>query len=187
VWLFYSGVERVSLYGYRATIAANYLTVWGKHTHDRVLAFSGDPARVEQSVARCFQDRHMAVSQLKGELGVAKKDFSSSTWKGFVNVSLTAEQKESFGAWDIQDADVWDGLATYGERGYKFSLTYNRTNASWVGTFTGQEGTGKNEGWAVTGFAKDPYNAARVLLFKVSAVLTDVWGDYKPLPSDEIG
>lgn len=176
-----------SMYGIQVDLAANYVRNWSKHTQDCYLAFRDNTSRLEQSIARRFADYHDAVNRLRGELGVAKKDFTNSTWKGFVNVSLTAEQKEAFGSWDIQDADVWDGLATYGEKGFKFSLTFNAGNQSWVATYTGQEGSGKNEGYAVTGFATDPYNAARVLLFKVSAILPDVWKEYKPLPADTIG
>jgi len=150
-------------------------------------AFSYNRGLVQASVNRSFEYYHRLCNDLRGELGVAKKAFENSTWKGFINVNLTAEQKEAYATWDIADADVWDGLATYGEQGYKFSLTYNKSNSSWVAAYTGQDGSGKNEGYAVTGFAKDPYNAARVLLFKVSSLLPDVWKDYKPLPSDEIG
>jgi len=175
------------MYGYRATIAANYIRNWAKHTADCVVAFAADPIRVEQSIARRFADYHDGCNYLRGEIGVAKKDFTNGTWKGFVNVPLSAEQKEQYASWDIEDNDVWDGLAAYGEKGYKFSLTYNAGNANWMATYTAQADSGKNEGYAVTGFANDPYSAARVLLFKVSCVLPDVWKDFKPLPQDSIG
>lgn len=175
------------MYGGYAAYLHGELKLWGRRVQSNVEYWGNSPHMLEASVRRSFDMRHEMCNKLRGEIGVAKKTFENTTWKGFVNVSLTAEQKEAYAAWDINDADVWDGLATYGETGYKFSLTYNRTNASWVATYTGQDGSGKNEGYAVTGFAKDPYNAARVLLFKVSAILPDVWKDHTPLPSDEIG
>ena len=115
------------------------------------------------------------------------KKFTDSSWKGFITCNLTNDMKEAFSAWDIQDADVWDGLATYGEKGYKFTLNHNKANENWVATFVGGEDSGKNAGWAVTAFARDPYNAARALLFKVSSVLPDTWKDYKATAADEIG
>lgn len=175
------------MYGYRAKIASNYLRNWSKHVHNNVRHWEREPERCVQSVTRSFEDYHKTANLLREEIGVAKKDFSNSTFKGFINVPLSPEQKEAFGDWDIQDADVWDGLATYGEKGYKFSLSHNKSNESWIATFTAGEDTGKNSGYCVSGFASDPYNAARVLLFKVSAILPDVWKDFKPLPSDTIG
>jgi hypothetical protein len=175
------------LYGENARTAELALRQWKHHVVACVEAFSKNPTQVEQSIARHFSNYHYFANNLRKALNVAKKDFTSNTWKGFISCSLTQEQKEAFGAWDIQDADVWSGLASYGESGYKFSLTYNRGNESWVATYTGQEESGKNAGWAVTGFAHDPYNAARVLLFKVSVVLPDVWKEYKPTALDEIG
>lgn len=115
------------------------------------------------------------------------KDFGKTEFKGFINVNLTQPEKNAYAEWDIQDSDVWDGLATYGEKGYRFSLNWNKGNSHWIASYTGGEDAGKNQGYAVSGFAPDPYNAARVLLFKVSCVLPDVWKEYKPSPTDSIG
>jgi len=175
------------LYGKEAESLEFWLKGFGCAVFSNVRHWKNTPLTLQASVNRSFDEYHNRANKLRGELGVAKKTFENSTWKGFVNVSLTAEQKEAYNVWDIQDSDVWDGLATYGEKGYKFSLTYNATNANWVAAYTGTEDAGKNAGYAVTGFASDPYNAARVLLFKVSAILPDVWKDYKPLPQDAIG
>jgi len=177
----------MTMYGYRADIAANYLRSWSKHTHQCYLAFRENAPMLQQSLYRRFEEYHSTADKLREAINVAKANFENSTWKGFINVSLNEETKKAYEAWDIQDSDVWDGLASYGEKGYKFSLTHNKENSSWVATYTGTEGAGKNAGYAVSGYAGDPYNAARVLLFKVSAILPDAWKEYKPLPSDMIG
>lgn len=176
-----------TMYGDRADKARLNMRLWSRHVVDCLKAFEKNPTQIEQSIARHFSNYHYFANELRKGINVAKKDFNSTTWKGFINCTLTQEQKEAFGAWDIQDTDVWDGLASYGEKGYKFSLSYNRANESWLATYVGQEDCGKNAGWAVTGFAHDPYNAARVLLFKVSSILPDNWKDYKPNAIDEIG
>lgn len=177
----------MTMYGYRADIAANFLRMWGKHVHDNVQFWRNQPYTLEASVARSFSQYRETADKLREEIGVAKKAFENSDWKGFVNVNLSPEAKEAYAAWDIEDSDVWDGLASYGEKGYKFTLTWNKQNSNWVATYVGTADAGKNAGWAVTGFAKDPYNAARVLLFKVSSVLPEVWKDYKGTELDEIG
>ena len=105
----------------------------------------------------------------------SKKEF---VWKGFVNAKLTEDHRQAFEAWDLQDNDVWDGIATYCEAGYKFNVTYNSGNSSFNCTVTGQPEAGANSGWAVSSFAKTPYDAARVTLYKLHAVLPAVWEDY---------
>jgi hypothetical protein len=175
------------MYGRRASLLSLNLRDWPQYVHANVRHWKNTPLLLQQSVERSFSDYHRIANNLREELGVAKKDFTNSTFKGFINVSLSQDQKNDFQAWDVEDSDVWLGLATYGERGYRFSLTYNAGNSNWVATYTAQDGTGKNEGYCVSGFASSPYDAARVLLFKVSCVLPDVWKEYKPLPSDTIG
>jgi len=177
----------MTMYGYRADVASNFLRNWGRHVHSNVVFWENMPSVLECSVRRSFERYHETANVLRECVGVAKKTFDNADWKGFVNVNLSPEQKEAYAAWDIADADVWDGLATYGEKGYKFTLTFNKGNSNWVATYVGTAEAGKNSGWAVTGFAKDPYNAARVLLFKVSSVLPDVWKDYKGTELDDIG
>lgn len=177
----------MTMYGYRADLAANHIRSFGRAVSSNVRHWSKQPQMIEASVRRSFDEYRSSANILRECVGVAKKTFENSDWKGFVNVNLSPEQKESYAAWDIQDSDVWDGLASYGEKGYKFTLTHNKQNDNWVATYVGTADAGKNAGWAVTGFAKDPYNAARVLLFKVSSVLPDVWKDYKGTELDEIG
>lgn len=177
----------MGLYGTEADKARRWLKAFGGNVHSNVEYWERYPHALAASVNRSFNDYHHIANELRERVGVAKKAFENSTWKGFIQCTLSAEQKEAYAAWDIQDADVWDGLASYGEKGYKFTLTYNKQNSNWTATYVGSDDAGKNAGWAVTAFAADPYNAARVLLFKVSAVLPDDWTKYKPQAIDAIG
>ena len=177
----------MTMYGFHADMALANLRFFGRAVSSNIAYWSGKTFMVEASVARSFADYHVQANILRECVGVAKKTFENSDWKGFVNCNLSPEAKEAYAAWDIADSDVWDGLASYGEKGYKFTLTWNKQNSNWVATYVGTTEAGKNAGWAVTGFAKDPYNAARVLLFKVSSVLPEVWKDYKGTELDEIG
>lgn len=175
------------MFGKKATNYVLWLGFWGLQTHLTVLAFEDDPVRQEQCIRRKLEERHEIANKLREEIGVAKKDFSDNGWKGFVNVSLTNEQKEQLGAWDIQDGDVWDGVATYCEAGYKVTLSYNSANKNFTATVIGGEGSGKNAGRAVSAFAPTPYQAMRTVLFKVSVLLPDVWTEYKAAVGDDIG
>ena len=175
------------MYGKEAANLVRLLALWGEVTHLTVAAFADSPVRQEQSIRRKLDERHQLANNLREKIGVAKKDFSDNGWKGFVNVNLTNEQKELLGSWDIQDGDVWDGIATYCETGYKITVSYNATNKSFTSTAIGGEGTGKNAGRAVSAYAPTPYQAMRTLLFKISVILPAVWTDYKGAVGDEIG
>lgn len=170
----------------RTQLAASYLTNWGKHVHECVMDWANKPLLCEASVSRHFSRRHEEINYLEEKNGMAKTNFKDSSWKGFVDVPLSQEAKDQYAAWDVADSDVWDGLATYGEKGYKFSLVWSKNNSTWIATYTGQEGTGANEGWAVSARARHPYDAARVLLFKVAVLLPDKWKDFKADAADDI-
>lgn len=149
--------------------------------------WNSKPPMAEQSYNRYFREYYEMAAKLKKEIASKPKDEPKFEWKGFINVRLSEEQKAAFLEWDVQDSDVWDGVATYAEGGYKFNVSYSATNSSFNCTITGQPATGANSGWAVSSFAKTPYDAVRVALYKVSAVLPDVWGTYAADHQDTFG
>lgn len=128
----------------------------------------------------------MAAKVKKG-IASAPKNKREYVFNGFVNVNLTAEQKEAYRAWDIVDDDVWDGIAQYAVADHKFSLSYNKQNESYNATATATADHPYNAGWAVSAYGSDPYNALRVLLYKLSAVLPDNWAEYQAENRDDFG
>lgn len=139
------------------------------------------------SMNRKFEEYFEMAAKAKKNVASAPKSQGEFVWKGFVDVKLTEEHKASYAAWDIQDGDVWDGIATYCEAGVKIAITYNQKNASFTCSGTGQPTSGANSGYCVNAYAKSPYEAARVWLFKVSAVLSDDWSAYENPDDDGIG
>lgn len=172
--------------GTAAQIESQFVANFGRHVMAMVRHYASKPLMVEASVNRHFARYEAAPKYDKDGKLVAKKVFENSTWKGFIDVPLSPEAKEQYASWDVADSDVWDGLALYGEKGYKYSLVWSKNNSTWIATYTGAEGCGVNEGWAVTARARAPYDASRVLLFKVSVLLPDKWKDFKADPSDDI-
>lgn len=156
---------------------------WGEN----VVYFSKRPDTAVMSFNRGLEDILAATKNLKAKLKVKQAKDEEFEWKGFINVNLTNEQKAQFAAWDIEDGDVWEGLATYAQYGYKINLSFNRQNDKFNITFTGQPVCGVNSGFAVSAFASSPYNAARVGLFKISVVLPEDWSQYDPGDADDIG
>lgn len=156
---------------------------WG----ESVNYFSKWPLMAEQSFNRYTREIFDMAAKAKKQIAARPTTRQEFQWKGFVNVTLTSEQKEAFAAWDVQDGDVWDGIAQYCEAGYKIALSYNSANSSYSCTGTGQPDCGANSGYAISAHAKSPYDAARVWLFKVATILPDVWSEHVPAESDLIG
>jgi len=118
---------------------------------------------------------------------MAKRESKEVTWQGFVDVKLTAEEKETYGQWDVQDEDLWVLVVDAIGSGHKLSVTYNRQNDQFVASYTGQTGTKGNEGFTLSAYAKDWYNAVRVLAYKHTILLESDWTLAKDRVSDNIG
>lgn len=152
-----------------------------------VPGFAGKNAVFVQSFNRiCEEIFDMAAKRTK-TTAKAKASKTEFVWKGFVDVKLSDQDKGNYAAWDIEDDAVWDGIASYCEAGIKIALTYNASNASFTCSGTGQAASGNNNGWCVNAYAKSPYEAARVWLFKVSVILPPDWEDYDAGDADSIG
>lgn len=150
-------------------------------------AWPKQPMIAEQSINRYFMEYYEMAAKAKAKIAAKQTTKKEFVWKGFVNAKLTEDHRQAFEAWDLQDSDVWDGIATYCEAGYKFNVTYNSGNSSFNCTVTGQPECGDNSGWAVSSFAKTPYDASRVTLYKLHAVLPAVWADYAAEHEEQYG
>lgn len=152
-----------------------------------VMGFRDNNARMVQSFNRFAEELFDMAAKAKKAVAARPSKREDFQWKGFVDAKLTEQDKASYAAWDIEDDAVWDGIASYCEGGYKIALTYNQANSSFTCSGTGQPDSGANSGYCVTAYAKSPYEAARVWLFKVSAVLPPIWTDYTAADTDGIG
>jgi hypothetical protein len=149
---------------------------WGKNT---VILMA--------SMNREFEEYFEMAAKAKSKVASGARNLPDFVWKGFVDVKLTEEHKAAYAAWDIQDSDVWDGIASYCEAGVKIAITYNQKNASFTCSGTGQPASGSNNGYCVNAYAKSPYEAARVWLFKVSTILPDDWSSFAQEDTFDIG
>lgn len=105
--------------------------------------------------------------RLEGDLGnMAKKQENPPAWVGFANVRLSDSDKENFAAWDMEMDDCWEMLIARCVEGYKFTVTYNEQNKSYVCSLTCNVKRDPNAGYTLTGYAPDVATAMRVLVFK---------------------
>jgi len=142
---------------------------------------------VEQSFQRWANEAACKLERYNRMAGKKKKPQYGGEWKGFVDVKLTPQEKEQFLAWDVQDGDVWTGLASMGEAAYKLSATYNKGNDNWTASYTCNDAGSANAGYTVNAHAKDIYTACRLLLFKTGVVLPPDWTDYEVPESENFG
>lgn len=176
-----------TLYGNEVYSLAKKWTAVQMRWGETVVYFSSDKVRAVQSFNRFTEEFYIVAKALKKAIASKQVNRSEFEWKGFINVNLTTEQKETYKTWDIHDDDVWDGVAQYCAAGYKINLSFNKQNDKFNCTGTGQPETGSNSGYAVSAFANTPYEAARVWLFKVSTILPDDWTAFENGLADDIG
>lgn len=157
------------------------------HFSETFKFFAKHRDRQLSSINRKFWEYYVMAQKAKKAIAQAPTKREDFTWKGFVDVKLDDNQKANLLAWDVADGDVWDGLAQYCSAGVKIALSYNAKNDSFTCAGTGQPDAGPNHGYCVVAYAKSPYEAARVWLFKVATILPDSWSEYDAGDADTFG
>jgi len=105
----------------------------------------------------------------------SKKEKYQFQFRGFVDVKLSDVQRDAFSSWDVHDEELYEIVATVVQGGFKLSTTYNSGNDTFTATLTGQNGTGDADGYSMSSFAPDWYNALRLLVFKHTVILEGDW------------
>lgn len=98
-----------------------------------------------------------------------------NVFKGFINRTLTADEKLAFKVWECDDHDLWIVLQTDIQSGYKLSVTYNSANDTFNATYMCNDEKSPNHGWCLTAFAPEWYLAIKTLVFKHNEILGCDW------------
>ncbi len=154
---------------------------------DTFLYFMDDKIRAMQSFNRSIEEIRDMAAKAKAKIAQKPMKREEFVWQGFVQCKMSDSDKANFAQWDIQDNDVWEGVSQYAVAGYKITIIYAPNNKSFTASMTGQPECGDNHGWCVNAFAADPYNAVRAMLYKVTAMLPEIWSEYEADPSDLLG
>lgn len=158
-----------------------------KHWAETFKFFSKKPLLELASINRKLEEYYVMAQKAKKAIASAPSRREDFAWKGFIDVKLSDSEKANLLAWDVADGDIWDGLARYCAAGIKISLSFNAKNDSFTCAGTGQPDAGPNHGYCVVAYAKTPYDAARVWLFKVATILPDSWSEYDSGDADAFG
>lgn len=134
-----------------------------------------------------FDDMLATMDQLREVLDVPKQTPKKVEWAGFVDIRLTADQIDAFQSWDIQDDDVWLGMAGDVQGGYKFTSAYNGQNDTFSASYTCNILGDPNAGYTLSAFGPDFYTACRMLLYKHHVVSNYNWTSYKSAPTTRLG
>jgi len=118
---------------------------------------------------------------------MAQKNGRVTEWKGFYDCKLTDAEKEQFALWDVADSDVWLGLGSYCEQGYKVTCSHNHTNGTFTAAATGTSDNKHNAGYTLSAFAPTMYDAVRLLLFKIDVVLPPKWHERPAMDENKWG
>lgn len=159
--------------------AMNMLSVWSKRVHA--------PKQILKQVEIEFTYLVGLTEGLQIMAGKPKKNVVSGEWGGFATIQLSLEHKEMFGAWDLEDDDIWVLATSLIMSGYKLTLSYNDANQSYSASLTCRDKASVNAGLTLSGYASTWYQALRVVLFKHEVVANGDWGGVKSAPLGDIG
>lgn len=103
------------------------------------------------------------------------KESGKVEFKGFVNYTLTDEEKENFALWGVDDHDLFLLIAGDNQTGYKLTMTFNSQNDNFQASYMCLDPESPNAGYILSAFAPDWYTALKVLTFKHNVVLDCQW------------
>lgn len=101
----------------------------------------------------------------------------SAEFVGFVNVSLTDEEKAEYEDWSV-DANLWAWLNEVAADGGVVSIKLDPKSGGFMAALTHRRVGGVNEGRCVTMRSKDAAVALMRLMFVCETKLPERWSDY---------
>lgn len=109
----------------------------------------------------------------------------NAEFRGYINVSLTDEQKGHYSAW-AAGAAYWEALEGFVEAGVNLSLKREPKTGGFLASGTQRDPNSPNAGLCVTARAQLPSTALGRLLFTLTYLaLKERWEDTQPLSSPD--
>lgn len=136
----------------------------------------------------CEQGIAKLAEYAPGGMMAKQPQKKSVQWRGFKDVRLSDAQRDAYEHWDAQDGDVYLLLASAVASGFKFTMSYNGSNDTYTATLTGQDAApAAAQGYSLSAFAPDFYNACRTLVFKHDLILEGDWSKIEVSASERWG
>jgi len=106
-------------------------------------------------------------------------DKANANWSGFIRCDMDSAEKERFLIWaeDNPDTEVLVmALDEAQENALKLSFVFNKTEGTWMCSFTGTESSPAVLGkWTLTGWGGVPERALQSLWYKHTVMLEKNW------------
>ena len=100
------------------------------------------------------------------------------SFKGYIQHSLTAEEKKGYEAWDCTPEDLWDGIERLVDSGYKLSTSHDDYNNTRQASLTCNNPKHPDYGWVLVARAPDSFNAIALVMFKHVVLLGGDWSEF---------
>lgn len=152
-----------------------------------MLSADCDNPRWRHELLHVVSDVAYAQDRLWENGEMVKKTAQAGPWKGFVDVRLTAEQRQQYQGWAAEDDDVLAVLFDEVLNGYKFTLSFNSKNQSFTASLTAVGTGGGNDGYTLSSFGAEPWVAVRVLIYKHRVISEGDWSSVGAGSSDSWG
>lgn len=101
--------------------------------------------------------------------GTGGKEAYDAAFVGYINLSLSDEEKSSFDAW-AESASFWEALEVFPADGVHLSLKVDTRSGGYLASGTQRRSTSPNAGLVVTARAREAAKALGRLLFSLTVL-----------------
>jgi len=129
-------------------------------------------------MARNSKDKNGDVVHGKIPDSRRKKVGGFGNFKGFIQHSLVAEERQAYDSWVTTYADFWDDCERIADSGYKLSCSWDNYNNTMQASLTCNNEKLPDFGWVLVARAPDVFNALNLLLFKHLVLLGGDWSEF---------
>lgn len=129
------------------------------------------PSGVAHSLAVCLiEDWHMSRGKGKGA-----DSTRAVAMPRFVDVKLTAEQREEFQTWESRGGDLVTFLQSLADDGYRVGVSWSGEQQAYTVSLTCRQEGSVNAGLCMTSFARTLSTALWLALYKHLEVTREQW------------
>lgn len=177
-----SSQERPTVEAVRASIGGElrYLLARSIETSR---GFGLSPAGLAHSVGVCLiEDFNM--SRGKGKQSEGRGNSGLPT---FVDVKLSAEEKEAFVAWSRDDVDPVRCLQAFADEGYRVGVSWSGEHQAYTVSVTCRDSDSANSGLCMTSFGRVLPTAVVLAWYKHEVITGRAWRAFEPDLSESFG
>lgn len=129
------------------------------------------PAGVAHSLGVCLiEDSNMARGGKNG-----KASPGGAAMPRFVDIKLTAEQRDEFKEWPGRGGDIVRQLQALADDGYRFGVSWSGEHQTYTVSMTGRSDGNPNSGLCMTSFAGSLETALWLAVYKHFLVAEEDW------------